>query len=328
MNLWRIPVDEVSGKALGEPEPITAPASTLAHPSISADGRRIAYTSALVTANIQRQRFDPATWLPAGDPAWVTTGSRWWTSPDPSPAGDWVAFYSLTQPEGDIYVARPDGTGLRQVTGDAAIDRLPRWSPDGRWIAFFSNRGGPIEVWKIRPDGSDLAQVTEGGGSYQAWSPDGRRIAGARSTAGHTAGRGGVVFDPHLPWKEQRLEELPPLEAPPGRFIINSWSPDGELLAGQIDMPSRGIAVYSMRSRTYERLSDFGEWPVWLPDSRRILFVAGGKAFYLLDSRTRKTRKIFSVTADVIGPPRLARDGTAYYSRRITDADVWMVTLK
>jgi eukaryotic-like serine/threonine-protein kinase len=78
----------VSGEALGEPEPITAPAPSLAHPSISADGRRIAYSSALVTANIQRQRFDPSTWLPTGDPAWVTTGSRRWSSPDPSPDGE------------------------------------------------------------------------------------------------------------------------------------------------------------------------------------------------------------------------------------------------
>ena len=328
MNLWRVPVDEVSGTALGEPEPITAPASNLAHPSISADGKRIAYTSALVTANIQRQRFDPATWLPTGDPAWVTTGSRRWSSPDPSPGGDWIAFYSLTQPEGDIYVARPDGTGLRQVTGDAAVDRIPRWSPDGKWLAFFSTRGGPMEMWKVRPDGSDLARITDGGGSYHAWSPDGRRIAASRAVAGPSAVRGAVVFDPNLPWKQQNLDELPPMDAPPGRFLINSWSPDGERLAGQIDMPGRGIAVYSMRSRTYERLTNFGEWPVWLPDSRRILFVADGKAFYVVDSRSKKVRKVLSVNSDVIGPPRLARDGTAYFSRRVTEADVWMVTLK
>ncbi len=328
MNLWRVPVDELSGTALGEPEPITAPASTLAHPSISADGKRIAYTSALVTANIQRQRFDSTTWLPTGDPEWVTTGSRRWSSPDPSPDGDWVAFYSLTQPEGNVYVARPDGTGLRQVTGDAAIDRVPRWSPDGKWLAFFSTRSGAIELWKIRPDGSDLVQITGGGGSYFAWSPDGRRVATTRSLSGQSADSGAVVFDPNLPWKERSLDVLPPMGPAPGRFLVNSWSQDGERLAGQIDMPGRGIAVYSMRSRTYERLSDIGEWPVWLPDSRRILFVADGKALYLLDSRSKKIRKIFSVTADVIGPPRLARDGTAYFSRRVTEADVWMVTLK
>ena len=328
MNLWRVPVDETSGKALGEPEPLTAPAAILAHPSISADGRRIVYASALVTANIQRQRFDPATWLPAGDPAWVTTGSRRWSSPDPSPDGDWVAFYSLTQPEGDVYVARPDGTGLRQVTGDGAIDRLPRWSPAGEWLAFFSNRNGPNELWKIRPDGSDLAQITDGGGSYFAWSPDGRRVATVRTVSAPSSGRGAVVFDPDLPPKQQKIDVLPPVDATSGRFLVNSWSPDGERLAGQVDMPSRGIATYSFRSHTSEPVSDFGEWPVWLPDGRRILFVADGRAFYVVDSRSKKVRKVLSVAADVIGPPRLARDGTVYYSRRVTEADVWMMTLK
>ncbi len=328
MNLWRVPMDEASGKALGEPEPITAPASSLAHPSVSADGRRIVYTSALVTANIQRLQLDPVTWLPKADPAWVTTGSRRWSSPDPSPDGDWVAFYSLTQPEGDVYVARPDGTGLRQVTGDAAIDRVPRWSPDGRWLAFFSTRGSSVELWKVRPDGSDLAQVTNGGCSYFAWSPDGKRIATARLAADRPADREVVVFDPNVPWKQQSPGALPPMDGVPGRLLVNSWSPDGERLAGQIDGQGGGIAVYSMRSRTYEKVSDFGEWPVWLPDGRRILFVAEGKAFHVVDSRSKKIRKIFSVTADVIGPPRLARDGTAYFSRRVTEADVWMATLK
>ena len=41
-----------------------------------------------------------------------------------------------------------------------------------------------------------------------------------------------------------------------------------------------------------------------------------------------QVRKVLSVAADVIGPPRLARDGTVYYSRRVTEADVWMMTLK
>jgi Tol biopolymer transport system component len=87
--------------------------------------------------------------------------------------------------------------------------------------------------------------------------------------------------------------------------------------------------MYSLASRTYERLTDFGEWPVWLPDDRRVLFVAAGKAFYILDTRTKQVRKIYSVTRDVIGPPRLTRDAKAmYYSRRVTESDIWLLTLK
>jgi Tol biopolymer transport system component len=90
-----------------------------------------------------------------------------------------------------------------------------------------------------------------------------------------------------------------------------------------------GIAVYSLESRTYQRVTDFGEWPVWLPDSRRLMFVSKGDSFYVADTSTRQIRKVYSVTRDVIGPPRLTRDGKRlYYSRRVTESDLWLCSLK
>src|SRR5258708_33676494 len=106
-----------------------------------------------------------------------------------------------------------------------------------------------------------------------------------------------------------------------------AWSADGEAVAGMVDDAESwgngrngsagiGIATYSLRSHKYERLTDFGQWPAWLPDNHRILFVAGGKSFFVVDTRTKQVRKIFSVTRDVIGTPRLTRHGTkAYFSR-------------
>jgi hypothetical protein len=35
------------------------------------------------------------------------------------------------------------------------------------------------------------------------------------------------------------------------------------------------------------------------------------------------------VTRDVIGPLQIGRDGqSAYFSRRVTEADIWLVTLQ
>jgi eukaryotic-like serine/threonine-protein kinase len=325
MNLWRVPIDERSGRTRGKPEPVTTPATFLAHPTLSADGRQIAYTSALVSINIQRLSLDPRAGKVIGDPSWVTTGSRRWSSPDPSPDGQWVAFYSLTQPEGHIYIARPDGSEARQVTGDSGVvDRVPRWSPDGNWIAYFSNRAGPLQLWKIRSDGSELQRLSPGTAAYATWSPDGARAA---IPAGPNLGDTVQILDATRTFEHQRPVVLPPSAV--GPFLPNSWSADGERLTGQIGTAGVGIAVYSLRSQTYERLTDFGEWPVWLPDGRRILFVAGGKAFHIVDSHTKQVQKIFSVTRDVIGPPRLTRDGrTAYFSRRVTEADVWLLTMR
>jgi len=326
MNLWRVRIDEASGKAKEEPEPVTTPASYLAHPSLSADGTRIAYTSALVTANIQRLELD-SSGTPRGDPVWVTTGSLRWANPDPSPDGSLVVFYSLVQPEGHLYVVRPDGTDMRQLTSDSAIDRVPRWSPDGKWIACFSTRSGRIEVWEVRPDGSDLKQLTDIGASYLAWSPDSSHIAtsvGVGLEDTHT-----LVFDSNRPWKGQTPDILPPDDPPSNHFFVNSWSPDGARLVGQVGLAKGGLETYSFGSRRYARIADFGEWPVWMPDSRRVMFAANGNAFYIVDSQSKQVRKIFSIARDIIGPPTLTRDGkTAYFSRRVTESDIWLLTLR
>jgi Tol biopolymer transport system component len=330
MNLWRIAIDETSGEKQGEPEPVTTPASYFGHPSFSSDGTRLAYAAASVTTNVQRLAFDPVRADVKGDPAWLTSGTRRWSNPDPSPDGQWVAFYTLIQPEGNLYVIRSDGTGLRQLTGDTAQDRIPRWSPDGSWIACFSNRrSGKYQVWKIRPDGSDLQQVTDGGVTYFTWSSDGRRMAGFGRIQQEGVTTPVWIFDSGRPWKDQRVEELPRLTLAPVRFVPNAWSPDGRRLVGQIGAASQGIATYSFETRTYERQTDFGEWPVWLPDSERVLFVANGDAFYIVDTRSKQVRKVFSVPNDVIGPPRLTRDGTVmYFTRRVTESDVWLMTLR
>jgi hypothetical protein len=151
----------------------------------------------------------------------------------------------------------------------------------------------------------------------------------AVTVIGKTADAGQVyIFDPTRPWKQQTLEMLPQLQDPRVLFLVNSWSRDGERLVGQAGLATRGIVTYSLRSGTFDRLTDFGEFPVWLADSRHVLFVSGGKDLFVLDSRSRKVQKVFSVKRDVIGPPQLSHDGReAYFSRRVIEADIWMLTL-
>ena len=324
-NVWRVAIDEATGRVLSDPEPLTTPAPFAAHLTISADGQRLAYSSVQETQNIFRLGLDPATGDALGDPVPVTRGTRFWSNPDPSPDGQSVVFYSQVQPEGDLYVIRTDGTGLRQVTSDTAIDRVPRWSPDGEWIVSFSDRSGEFQVWKSRVDGSELQQVGGefGEGAVSAWSPDGARLA---VTAGETTGHA-LIMEAHDADAEVVL--LPPGPPPESRFVSNSWSPDGRRLAGQSWYDRLGVVVYDLETRTYDRVTEFGQWPVWFPDSFRLLIVSEGREFHVVDMRTRITTRIFSVLRDTLGPPRLTRDGrNAFFSRRATESDVWTATLE
>jgi Tol biopolymer transport system component len=79
----------------------------------------------------------------------------------------------------DIYVSAIDGSGLRRLTVDSAVDSVPAWSPDGREIAFNSDRSGRPQVWLMAADGSNQRALVAGpGGSFVGgWSPDGSKIA-------------------------------------------------------------------------------------------------------------------------------------------------------
>jgi serine/threonine-protein kinase len=320
MNLWRTPVNEGTGRVLGPAEPVTAPAQFVAHPCVSADGRHIVFSSVVTTTqNVQRMAFDPETGA-VGETEWLTTGSRRWANPDPTADGSRIVMYSQDRPEGDLYVMNGDGSGLRQITGDSAVDRVPRWSPDGSAIAYFSSRGGPLDVWAIRPDASGNRQITFGGMGVAAWSPDGARLAAASPE--------GSAIVRASPSQESGPgpQALPDLGSE--LFTVNDWSPDGQYLAGSENYRDTGIIVHDLDSGTYEELTDFGHWPVFLPDSRRILFVTDGHEFHIVDMPTGDVQRIYESRWDVIGPPRLTGDGRwMLFTRRVTEGDVWLATL-
>ena len=49
----------------------------------------------------------------------------------------------------------------------------------------------------------------------------------------------------------------------------------------------------------------------------------------MVDVRTKATTQIFSVKRDILGPPRVTRDGrVAFFSRRNTESDIWLATLQ
>ena len=54
-----------------------------------------------------------------------------------------------------------------------------------------------------------------------------------------------------------------------------------------------------------------------------------GRQFQVVDTRAKATKQIFAVRRDTLGPPRVTRDGREiFFSRRVTESDVWLATLQ
>jgi Tol biopolymer transport system component len=68
--------------------------------------------------------------------------------PDWSPKGNEIAFESYKGGTFHIWMMKPDGTGIEQLTFGHGDDREPRFSPDGAKVAFSSDRAGTGRPWQ------------------------------------------------------------------------------------------------------------------------------------------------------------------------------------
>jgi eukaryotic-like serine/threonine-protein kinase len=326
MNVWRVPIDEPSGRVLGEPQPITTSSQPLGLLSVSRDGRRIVCATDERKSNLERWPLDPAALRVTGKFLPITHGARAVRSSDASPDGQWIAF-DTSSPQEDLFVARADGSGQRQLTSDVAKDRLPQWLPDSSRILFYSNRSGSYHVWTIRADGSEIQPLLPGNRDalYNPLpSPDGQRIVATlnlRSTAL-------IALDPAGAGKVQVL----PTAADGQIFSATSWSRDGARLAGTLDRkdgaPTSGVFVYTFATNSYERLTDRGIIPRWLHDNRTLLYLEDGKIF-LCDLLSKASRLLLEppqsslFTSVSVGPD----DREIYAVRSKDEGDIWMLTL-
>lgn len=87
-----------------------------------------------------------------------------------------IAFVSTRDGNPEIYVMRPDGSGLVNLTNNPANDRLPAWSPDGSKIAFRSTRGRNTDIYVMNDDGSDVVRLTDHPAvdTSPSWTSDGK----------------------------------------------------------------------------------------------------------------------------------------------------------
>jgi len=150
-------------------------------------------------------------------------------TPSISPDGEHIAF-SMRTSRGDIdlFISGLDGSDLRNITNNPAIDTSPTWSPSGRQIAFVSGRDGKGgQIYICDSDGANLRRLVKerGDADSPAWSPDGRYLAF------HWKPHMGTYYDLFL--AEVSTGRINQLTTDSGSNEFPSWAPDGRHIVFQ-----------------------------------------------------------------------------------------------
>lgn len=157
MGIWRIAIDEASGRATGAPEPIAVGVDVaMALPRLSADDTALVFRSQIASVNPPAIAFDPVTER-ACDVRLLQHRTGMLTPTDVSPDGKWIALNNIYERQQDIFIMHQDGSGLSRLTDDLAPDWVARFTPDGTALTFKSNKSGGYEGWSVVWTGATAA---------------------------------------------------------------------------------------------------------------------------------------------------------------------------
>jgi TolB protein len=192
-----------------------------------------------------------STWL-------VAEGSA--RSPDWRADGERIAFTT-----GNVYIIRPDGSDLRQVT-DHGSAFFPSWSPDGTRLSYDATSLPQKGIWLVDPDGTKRKHL--GLGRDPDWSTHGRSLL-------YEGPPGTSDSGPQL-WTAD-TSATDSVQVTDNDFVNNrypAWSPDGEWMTWSPINNDGNYELWIMRSDGTERqkLLGQGREPAWGPRSERIVF--------------------------------------------------------
>ena len=271
-GLWRVPVSGDTGGPAGEPVKIEGTGATpIRYLSISADGRRIAYSTQSLTSDIWSIAVSTRDGSAAGAPVPLFEDrSLRKTNPSFSPDGRRIAFgvWRLGTPT-NVWLMDADGRNAAPLTAEQSGVALPGWMPDGARVTFVSTRQGGPKIW-VKDLGSGEERPVydlDPAMSFHRFSPDGRRLAYNSRADANTVNVWAASLDGGRPARLTSDAEMAGFPC---------WSPDGRRLAFEFKrgadthiavMPADGGPPVQLTSAPGQ------SWPhSWSPGGDKIAF--------------------------------------------------------
>lgn len=256
-----------------------AASPALAEPSLSPDGREIAFVSGGDIWTVPSAGGEAR--LLVAHPA---NESRPLYSPD----GKNIAFVSTRTGNGDVYILELPSGVLRRITFDDAADALSAWSRDGRWLYFHSSAqdiAGMQDVYRVPAAGGTPMPVASDRYAtefFAAPSPDGATLA--ISARGNASGQWWRNGRSHLDEAEvwlvkggstPRYERL--TEDGGAKDLWPMWSPDGRTVYYMSDRSgAENLWSRATDGGVATRLTSFDKgrvlWPSLAADGSAIVF--------------------------------------------------------
>ena len=270
-----------------------------------------------------------ATQIAAGAPAPITGIEN--AFPAWSPDGGTIVFQSNRTGEWHLYLMKPDGADVRDLTPAFKDCRNPSYSPDGSKVVFYSGATGNEEIYVMSADGSGIRNLTNHPASdiHPHWSPDGKSIV-FNSTR-----------DDRKAYDVYRMDAdgggVTRMTATSEDETCAQYSSDGKRVVflrgfanGNDDIM---VAGPDMRDAVNLSASPYANegWPSWSPDGARVLFSSnrtGVMVVYVVNADGTGLRALTegmatSEDARAVWSPDGSR--IAFTRRRGKSMDIWVM---
>jgi Tol biopolymer transport system component/serine/threonine protein kinase len=302
--------------------------------SISADGKKLAYSVFNYTSNIWSSRIPKGEAISISEAQPVTEGNQAIEGIGVSPDGQWLAFDSNRSGNQDIYKMPMGGGELQKLTTHPSDDFMPSWSPDGKEIVFYSFRKGNRDIHLMTPEGRLIQQITNDPAQerYPDWSPNGNQLVFYSDKTGRQ--------ELYLISRESKnLEWGTPRQLTFDGGSYPRWSPDGSLIAYTWGASLRVISPEGGDPRILVSSDD----PATIPAPRFPEWSDDGRTIYYKGYNTEGVSSFWSVPT-VGGEPKLlvrfddtlrksirmefATDGShLFFTLTDNKSDLWVVDL-